>query len=87
MRAGQLSNGATEVGLLILLGGAGGGLQRTIDKSVDDELPVLLHQVVDVAEDSTVKKYMLVLEQPLSPAAPAAEIPFSGGFSRADQHC
>lgn len=31
----------------------GEGPRRTVDESVEDELPVLLHQVVDVAEDST----------------------------------
>ena len=38
---------------------------RTIDKSVENELPVLLHQVVDVAEDSTVKREMSALERAL----------------------
>jgi hypothetical protein len=43
---------------------SGAESQRTIDECVDDELAILLHQVVDVPENSAVDKLILLASLP-----------------------
>jgi hypothetical protein len=51
----------------------------TIDEGIEDELPVLLHQIVDVAKNATVDTYLLAFPLPI---ASFWRGPFSAGRSQ-----